>query len=93
MGQDCDVTSSDMNDETFTVTLMTTLDPKCLLPFMIDLRVDSNTQWDFMKFVCDALENGELSDGDILIVDNSSVHSGSDAFPVLMRVLRAAGVR
>ena len=93
VGQDCEVTSSDMNDETFTVTLLLTLDPTHPLPFTIDLCVDSNTQWNFLKFVCDALENKTLVEGDFLIVDNSSVHSGSDAFPLLIQVLEAAGVK
>jgi hypothetical protein len=81
-----------MNDETFTVTMMTSMNPTDPLPFAIDLRVESNTQWDFLKFICDIIETGQLARGDFLIVDNSSVHSGSDAFPVLMQVLEAAGV-
>jgi hypothetical protein len=46
-----DVPSADMNDETFTVTLVTSLDPNMEVPFKIDLRVGSNTQWDFLKYV------------------------------------------
>lgn len=36
---------------------------------------------------------GKLKDGDYLIVDNASVHVGSDAFPWLTRLLDVAGVR
>lgn len=49
-GESIDVPSSDMNDETFTLTLMTNLDPNCEFPFEIDLRVESNNQWDFLRY-------------------------------------------
>jgi hypothetical protein len=82
-----------MNDETFTVTLLTTLDMSNLLPFFVNLRVESNTQWNFLKFVCEVIESDALVQGDYLIVDNSFVHSGSGAFPDLLNVLETAGIR
>jgi hypothetical protein len=39
-----------MNDETFTMTLAVSLDPTREVPFEFDLRVGSNTQWDFVKY-------------------------------------------
>ncbi len=51
VGEECDVPSSDMNDKVFTVSLLTSLDLEDVLPFSIDLRVDSNTQWDFLRYV------------------------------------------
>lgn len=51
VGETLEVPSNDMNDETFSMTLMTTLDPDDNEPFVFDLRVGSNTQWDFLMFV------------------------------------------
>jgi transposase len=116
VGKECEVTSSDMNDETFSVTMMLSLNPEDTLPFSFDLRKESNSQWDFLQFICDLIELGKLVAGDFLIVyvrqleerrvqreniiililflrDNASVHTGSDAFPQLMALLDAAGVR
>ncbi len=50
MSETCEVISSDMNDKTFTLTLMTSLDPDEDVPFEIDLCVGSNTQWNFLKY-------------------------------------------
>ena len=72
MGQDCDVPSSDMSDETFTVTLMTTLDPKFPLSFALDIRVDNNTV-ELLEVCLCILEDGDLSGGDILIMDTMVV--------------------
>jgi len=92
IGETLDIPSSDMNDETFTMTLLTTLDPQSALPFEFDLRVGSNTQWDFLNFVIYLLDNEKLVAGDFFIVDNASVHHGHDAFPLLCNLLVAAGV-
>jgi hypothetical protein len=50
VGKPLDVLSADMNDETFTMTLATSLDPSRAVPFEFDLRIGSNTQWDFVKY-------------------------------------------
>ena len=82
-----------MLDETFTMTLMTTLDPTEDSPVSIDLRIGSNTQWNFVSFVATQLEAGRLKEGDYLILDNASVHSGSDSFPILLQLLQHHGVQ
>jgi hypothetical protein len=49
VGESLDIPSSDMNDETFTITLALSLALGREAPFEFDLRVGSNTQWDFVK--------------------------------------------
>jgi len=91
-GQAVEVTSGSMNDETFSMTLMTTLDPNAPSPIVATLRTNSNCQWDFLDFVIYLLQEKHLVDGDLLFVDNSGVHWGGDAFPFLSNLLRTAGV-
>jgi len=48
-------------------------------PFFLDLRVASNTEWDFLTFVCYAITAGWLQRGDFFIVDNASIHFGGES--------------
>lgn len=61
-------------------------------PFGITLRTNSNTQWDFLTFVVDMVEAKRLVPGDILIVDNATVHCGSDSWPALRHLLMISQV-
>ena len=46
---------------------MTTLsDP--LITCVVDLRYNSNTQWDFLTFINYAIDIGYLTQGDVLVV-------------------------
>jgi len=72
--------------------LMTTLDPSAEFPVVATLHTESNTQWDFLDFLIYLLEQQHLVAGDILFVDNASVHWGHDAFPIISALLRAAGM-
>ena len=42
-------------------------------PVSLDLREETNTQWDFLAFIIYLLEENFLSTGDILILDNAKV--------------------
>ena len=54
-------------DTSYSLTLMTTLsDP--LQTCVVDLRHQSNTQWDFFNFLKYAIEKGYLTSGDVLVV-------------------------
>ena len=66
-GERCVVFTSAQLDVSYSLTLITTLaDP--LQTYIIDLRYNSNTQWDFLNFVLFCIENGFLSEGDVLVV-------------------------
>jgi len=58
----------------YSVTLLTSLTHE--LPVFISLRKNSNNQVDFLKFVCAAVEEGYITQGDILVCDNASIHKG-----------------
>lgn len=57
-----------------------------------DIRKNSNSADDFVGFILAALVDGYLRPGDILILDNATVHSGSDLFPQLVALLNEAHV-
>jgi len=92
VGEAVTIVTNSMNDETFSMTLMTTLDPEALCPVVATLRTDSNSHWDFLDFIIYLLEKKHLVAGDVFFVDNAGVHWGSDAFPIISSLLRAAGV-
>lgn len=55
-------------------------------------KKDSNTEWDFFDFVADAIRAGYLTNGDIFVVDNASVHRGAAMWNDLLEMLDDAGV-
>jgi len=57
------------------------------------MRTESNTQWDFFNFVMSAIFDGQLTAGDILVVDNASVHTGLDMIVPLDQVCEVFGIR
>ena len=61
-------------DSTYSVTLLTTVDPVASHPIVIDMRDESNSASDFLTIEKYWIENGHLTQGDYLIVDNSSIH-------------------
>eukprot|EP01112_Ceratiomyxa_fruticulosa_P020513 TRINITY_DN69_c0_g1_i2.p1 TRINITY_DN69_c0_g1~~TRINITY_DN69_c0_g1_i2.p1 ORF type:complete len:350 (+),score=51.68 TRINITY_DN69_c0_g1_i2:865-1914(+) len=62
-------------------------------PFYMSLRVSSNTAWDFLFFVMDAVESGFLPPYSFLVIDNAAVHLAKETTPLLQVVLDAAHIR
>lgn len=56
-------------------------------------RETSNNQLDFLEFLLSLIENGYLVAGDILVLDNASVHAGLDSLEMLSDLLCAANVK
>jgi len=79
-------------DERLTTTCLTT-PQRFEKPLEIWTRNDSNTQWDFMKFILHCIEHGALVSGDYLVVDNASVHAGLDSYPILESILKGFGLK
>jgi len=77
-------------NESFSMTLMTTLSPDG--PIIYDLREDSNTQYDFLNFICFLIEEGHLVAGDWLVCDNAAVHVGYDTTDMVFDLLEAYGI-
>jgi len=78
-------------DESYSMTLLTSLTTPNI-PYFVDLREESNTQWDFVRFVFAAICEGALVSGDYLIVDNATVHDGKESREFFEDLLRTAGV-
>ena len=72
------------------MTLMTTLSGD--RPILFDLREQSNTQFDFLNFLCFLIEEGHLMEGDWLVCDNGIVHVGSDTLDVVFDLLEASSI-
>jgi len=56
-------------------------------------RIQSNTAFDFLLFLCDLVRLGELVAGDVLVLDNAPVHYSADIAPAVDLLVAAAGVR
>jgi len=74
-------------NESFSMTLMTTMSEDG--PIIFDLREDSNTQYDFLNFLCFLIEAEHLVAGDWLVCDNAAVHVGYDTIAVVFALLEA----
>jgi len=58
---------------------------KDLRQFICDIRTRvANTQWDFAKFVCNAIAQDWLEPGDFLLMDNATAHCGTETFEELL---------
>jgi transposase len=75
----------------FSMTVLTDVSNN-MVPLFIDIREQSNTQWDFVRFVMSAIQCGYLRPGDFLVVDNASIHSGTDSWDFLNFILDIAEV-
>jgi len=88
------VKDADLHGKSFSVTILTKLTGTgAHHPILVDLREESNTQWDFLGVVRFALDSHFLKRGDFLVVDNACVHGGAETLTVLLEILGNAGVQ
>jgi len=80
-----------IHDASASLTILTTLTNE--FPLIVDYRIESNSQWDFVDFVYYCCREGYLVNGDHLIVDNASIHSGAESYATLKLILDSFGVR
>lgn len=74
----------------FTLTLLLDLSNPSN-PFFIELRKESNTEWDFLLFLVQAVEAGRLQRDDILAIDNASIHFGNNTWELSTQLLDSRG--
>ncbi len=67
------------------------LDPN--KPVFVQATDKRNNQFQFIYFVARAIRDEYLGFGDILVLDNSSIHSGSLMFEALMELLEENGIQ
>jgi len=80
-----------LSSPTLTITVMTTLsDPDS--PIRYTLHTGSNTQWDFLSFLLDLLENRDLVAGDYLILDNARIHDAIETWDLIETLFQLAQV-
>lgn len=74
-------------NENYSTTAIVSVNPD-LPPVYFKVRKESNSQYDFAKFLYTAILDEYLLPGDILIMDNATVHHGDDTFLEIMEVLK-----
>lgn len=79
-------------DQSYSMTFMTNL-ANVAMPYFVTMRENSNSQWDFVGFIANAILEGHLVPGDFLICDNASVHWAQDSWDALDELLQAAHVK
>ena len=55
-------------------------------------RRELNDAFDFLKVVCDAIDQGMLARGDTLVLDNARVHDSVDIAEILLETLRSNAI-
>jgi len=58
------------------------------LPVKVSFRTESNTQYDFVSFVEEAIAEGFLVNGDFLLMDNAAIHHGDDTWDYFTALLQ-----
>jgi hypothetical protein len=69
----------------YSLTILTDISGNNELPIFFDLREDSNNQWDFFRFVIEAIKMGYLKAGDNLDCDNARVHGRRESWDWLKK--------
>ena len=86
------MTVAPLRSVTYNLTLLASLTaPNGIV--LSELRQGSNNAYDFCLFIVGLLDAGHLADGDILVVDNASIHKAADMMTILDPLLDAFGVR
>jgi len=74
----------------YSVTLLTSLSDT---PLYLEIREETNTQFDFAEFILNCVKHNQLKQGDILVCDNASVHTGKAIQDLLDDVIETVGFR
>jgi len=76
----------------YSVTITTSLDPNTE-PILMDVRKETNSQFEFVLHVLWLLDRGSLAHGDWFFCDNAKIHDASDTIELLSNTLQQAGVK
>jgi len=83
------VKNSDLHGKSLSMTILVRLTTSHH-PIHVELREDTNTQYDFINVVTLALSSGFLKSGDFLIVDNACIHGGAETIDYFWKSLAYA---
>ncbi|HRP37904.1 MAG TPA: transposase [Candidatus Dojkabacteria bacterium] len=79
-----------LNQASGTLTILTSVVGD---PVVLTYSEATTNQWAFLDFVLSCCLNGDLMNGDYLIVDNAAIHHGSDSHELLELILEFFGVQ
>jgi len=85
------ITQNNLHQKSSSITILTSLDK--FHPITIDYREESNSQEDFLCFLLRLIEDENIIEGDYLIMDNATVHDGSDIAPFLIQLQANIGFK
>lgn len=83
--------SVDLNEPSASLSLICSSD-RNQVPVILDWREESNTQYDFAKFIRRAIFSDYLREGDFVLMDNAAIHHSYDSFDYVEALLRIANV-
>lgn len=79
-----------LNSTNATLTVLTSVTGN---PVVIDYTEQTNNQWSFTDFVLKCCLDGDLVQGDYLVLDNAAVHHGEDSLELLENILSYFGIQ
>jgi len=80
-----------LHSKSASITLLASLNEN--EPVFFDFRNQSNTQYDHLDFIFAAVVHGALKPGDIFVVDNATIHGGSETLPHIYNLLKAHNIQ
>lgn len=92
-GVSFEVVSDPDLSEVVKVSLLTSLNAGSPVFFSMRHGRQANRQFDFLDFLVDCVQQGQLLPGDTLVLDNASIHHADDILVPLHMLMQAAQVR
>lgn len=71
---------------------MTSLNSNFVKPFAAAIRTNKNDAEEFLNIFKTFVENGQLKEGDYLILDNASIHVANEIWPQIRRICQTTGI-
>ena len=81
-----------IQSQTICATILTSVNPINDV-LTATLRKKTNSQFDFLEFILYCGETSALEKGDTLVMDNATVHRGSETWKLLMRYSSLIGFK
>jgi len=85
------VNGSSSLTSSFSLTALMTLEESH--PIIVDLREDTNTQFDFLRFLLYLLDNNHLQEGDYFLMDSARIHGADATWDVVYGLLESKNIQ
>jgi len=85
------INSASSLSSSFSLTALMTLDESH--PIVLDLRTDTNTQFDFLRFMLYLLKNNHLKEGDYFLMDSARIHGADATWEIVNGLLKSRNIQ